>query len=628
MKEGLKKKLIAGGLAFLGACGIETELAIVCQNNSAYTEILLIPCIYLFYRIYLKGFSYRQTRGFYVLTGGLSALFSAMLIAGGVLDGYSEFGLSAKLFFQILSLITAIYPILSTMTIWLDEYNRKEENIQNDKKLLPICFVLVTFVWVLAYLALFPGVYATTADAPYWYYEFSRPDVPITSQWAPLYCAIYYSLMRLGEFIFGSHEAGFAIFSFVQMSFVLFVVWNMLVFVNRRFRTAAVVCTAAFFALLPTHVILSLTSAQDPVFAACFAMCMLQLFKLAESPETYWMKKENYIKLAAWLILFCMMRNNGMYAILIMIVFAAVFLRKYRRQIFLLTGAVVAVMLIYQGPVYNMLGIQKGTAIREILSLPLQQMAYVYNYRYEELSEEQIEQMLVYMSDDDWRTYMPCLSDHIKYRVNTEAIKNDIMGFIKSYIDIFLEEPGGYVKGAAAQTFGLWYPNKKWPDERIWHPYIGYLCADGLDSYGMELLGFAVSRSSLFPAYEELLGILYGRGDDHSGYGGNLSMAFSNVPVLGVLSKAGIYFWMMMYLFFYAVYRRWSEPLMMIGLGVGIFITVLLSPVIFYRYCAPIIFAAPLFIAIFFVPWTEKGAPESLPNWSTYTKWEGGLRRR
>lgn len=606
MQERLKKKLIAGGLAFGGTCGIQTEIAIVCQNNSAYTEILLLPFIYLFYQLYLKCLSNRKTKRFYLLIAGLSTIFSLMLIAGGVLDGYSEFRLSIELFFQILTLITAIYPILSTMTIWLDKRNPKVENIQNDKKLLPICFGLVSLVWLLTYLALFPGVYATTADAPYWYYEFSRPDVPITSQWAPLYCGIYYYLMKLGEFIFGSYDAGFAIFSFVQMSFVLFAVWNILAFINRRFRTGAVICTATFFALLPTHVILSLTSAQDPVFAACFVMCMLQLFKLAESPEMYWMKKGNYIKLAAWLILFCLIRNNGMYAILVMIVFTAVFLRKYRRQIFQLTGVVIAVMLIYQGPVYNMLGIQKGTALREMLSLPLQQMAYVYNYSYEELSEEQVKQMLGYMSDDAWHTYMPCLSDHIKYGVNTDTIKNDITAFIKLYIDILLEEPEGYVKGAAAQTFGLWYPNKKWPDARIWHPYIGFLCSDGPDSYGIELVGFAVSRSSLFPAYEELLSTLYGRGDDHSGYGGNLSMAFSNVPVLGVLSKTGIYFWMMTYLFFYAIYRRWREPLVMIGLGIGIFITVLLSPVMLYRYCAPVIFAAPLFVAIFFVPWKEK----------------------
>lgn len=600
MKYKQQEKLIAAFLAFSGALGIGTELSVVCQNNAAYTEILLLPCIYIFYQLYLKYFLSKQSKGFYLLTVGLAMVFSIMLVAGGILDGYADYSLSAKFFLRILTLVAAIAPILAAITEWLEKSGRKAERIQNDKRMLPVCFGVVVLFWLLGYLALFPGVYAT--DVSYWYYEFSRPEVPISSQWSPLYCGMYYGFMKIGEILFDSYVAGFAIFSFLQMSFVLFVVWNVLSFLNRQFRGTVLVYSTAFFALLPTHMILSLTSAQDPVFAACFAMCVLQLFQLAQNPETFWMKKKNYTKLAAWLIIFCMIRNNGMYAVLVMFFLTAVFMRKYRRQIFLVTGAVIVAVLLYQGPIYHMFGIQKGTALREMLSLPLQQMAYVYNYEYEQLSEQQVNQMQRYMPDEDWRMYMPCISDQIKNRVDTMAIRDDMFGFIRLYLELFLTEPAGYIKGAAVQTFGLWYPNKKWPDARIWHSYISYQC---WDTYGIELAGFAVSRSSLFPAYDELLSTLYGKGDDHSGYGGNLSMEFSNIPVLGVLSKAGIYFWMTLYLFFYAVYRRWREPFLILGLGVGIFITVLLSPVIMYRYCAPMIFAAPLFAAVFFMPWKE-----------------------
>lgn len=600
MKYKQQETLMAALLAFCGALGIGTELSIVCQNNAAYTDILLLPCIYIFYRIYRQSFSHRQSKGFYFLTVGLSAVFSVMLVAGGAMDGYAGFGFPGDFCLRILALITAMYPVLSAITFRLDQRRSKAADIQNDKRLLKLCFGLVTLVWLLGYLALFPGVYAT--DVSYWYYEFSRPEVPISSQWSPLYCGMYYGFMKMGEILFDSHVAGFAIFSFLQMSFVLAVVWNVLSFLNRKFRGIVLVCSAAFFALLPTHMILSLTSAQDPVFAACFAMCVLEMLELAQDPETFWMSKKNYAKMAAWLILFCMIRNNGMYAVLVMFFLTAVFIRKCRRQIFFVTGAVIVAVLLYQGPVYHILGIQKGTALREMLSLPLQQMAYVYNYEYEQLSEQQVNQMQRYMPDEDWRMYMPCISDQIKNRMDTVAIRNDMAGFIRLYLELFLTEPVGYIKGAAMQTFGLWYPNKKWPDARIWHPYISYQC---LDTYGIELAGFAVSRSSLFPAYEELLSTLYGKGEDHSGYGGNLSMEFSNVPVLGVLSKAGIYFWMTLYLFFYALYRRWREPFLILGLGIGIFVTVFLSPVIMYRYCAPMIFAAPLFAAVFFMPWKE-----------------------
>lgn len=594
------KKLIAGVLAVTATCGIGAELAVRSQDVSVYTDVLFLPCIYILYCAYMKCFSHKETRGFYWLTGGLSFLFSAMLIAGGQLEVNSDLLLTATTFFEVLCLAAAMYPVLSFITLWL---NRKGEivieKVHNDKRLLPVCFLVVVIVWVLAYLALFPGVYGT--DAPYWYYEFSNEEVPISSQWSPLYCGAFYGLVSVGEKLFGSYNAGFAIFSLVQMIVILIVIWNILEFLNRRFKGVAVICTTVFFSLIPTHVILALTSAQDPVFAACFAMCVLRLFELIESPKTFWVKKENPIKLAVWLIFLCMIRNNGLYAILVMAFFILVFIRKYRKQMLMLVSAVIVFVLVYQGPVYHVLEIEKGTAIREMLSLPLQQMAYVYNYGYEELSEEQIDEMLRYVSDEGWCSYAPCISDPLKSQLNTEVVGKDVGGFLRLYIDVFISAPECYVKGAALQTFGVWYPNKVWPDTRTWHPYIAVLCSD---TYGTELTDFTVRRSSLFPLYEKILSALYGKGMDHSGYGGGLSMAFSKIPILGMLSNVGTYFWGLLYLFFYAIYRRWRQPFIIIGIGLGIYATILLSPVILYRYCAPMIFTAPLFTTLFF--WREK----------------------
>lgn len=593
------KKLMAGALAVIAAYGIGAELAVRSQEATIHTDVLFLPCIYILYRAYMKCFSYKETRGFYCLTGGLSFLFSVMLIAGGQLETNSDLLLTATTFFEILCLTVAMYPVLSFVTLWLNQRETiVNQKVHNDKRLLPICFIVVLTVWGLAYLGLFPGVYGT--DAPYWYYEFSNKDVPISSQWSPFYCGAFYGLVLAGEKIFGSYNAGFAVFSLVQMLFILMVIWNILGFLNKRFKGVAIICTTVFFSLIPTHVILALTSAQDSVFAACFAMCVLKLFELMENPKTFWEKKRNPIKLAAWLILLCMVRNNGLYAIFVMTFFVIIFTRKYKKQMLMLIGAVVVFVLVYQGPVYRMMEIEKGTAIREMLSFPLQQMAYAYNYGYESLSEEQIEQMLRYVSDEGWRSYEPCISDHVKACLNKEAVKENMGEFLRLYLDVFISAPECYVKGAALQTFGLWYPNKVWPDTRTWHPYIDVLCY----TYGTELTDFTVSRSSMFSLYEEILSTLYGKGTNYSGYGGALSMAFSKIPVLGIFSNVGIYFWMMLYLFFYAIYRRWREPFIIIGIGIGIYATILLSPVIMYRYCAPMIFTAPLFFTVFFI--TEK----------------------
>lgn len=600
------QKIAALILSYAAVCGIGMEFTLISQKDAVYGNLLLVIGMYVLYRAYGLCFRVKMTKGFYILNVGMAILFSMMLTVGGMAEHMIALPVG-RILCRGVFLAVALYPVLFGITSWLDRRGQtktaeKVDTIAN-QKVCRLCFGIVAIMWFLGYLAMFPGVYST--DAPYWFFEFSTESVPISSQWSPMYCAFFYYLVRLGETLFGSYQTGFAVFSFVQMVFILSIIWNLLQFFCYRFHYKAVILAAAFWAFVPTHVILGLTSAQDPVFAACFAMCLRYLFELADDARSFFGKKDKPVKLALWMLLLCMIRNNGLYAMLVMTFFVIVFMRNYRKQIVLLITLVSMCVLVYQGPIYTVLGIEKGTAIREMLSFPLQQMAFVYNYDHDKLSENQIEQMFRYIPDDGWSNYgLYCLSisDPVKANLDREETRKNFLDFINLYLDILRTAPSGCFHGAVLQTFGLWYPNKGWPDVRTWHPYIEYLCLDTIGMYG-ENFDFSVERYSLFPVYDKILGILFGNGTDHSGFGGNLSMIFSKIPVFGMFCKVGIYIWMLIYLFFYSLYRRWRGPFIMIGLGIGILLTIMLSPVILYRYCAPVIFSAPIFLAVFFGQW-------------------------
>ena len=47
----------------------------------------------------------------------------------------------------------------------MEYFDKKRLLVKKIKKVLRNCFVIILFAWIMAYLALFPGVYAT--DAPY-----------------------------------------------------------------------------------------------------------------------------------------------------------------------------------------------------------------------------------------------------------------------------------------------------------------------------------------------------------------------------------------------------------------------------------------------------------------------------
>jgi len=263
----------------------------------------------------------------------------------------------------------------------------------------------------------------------------------------------------------------------------------------------------------------------------------------------------------------------------------------------MLLTSVIILLAVYQGPVYALCGVQKGTALREMLSLPLQQMAWVYNN--DDLTEKQRKEMQRFVSDEGWENYMPFISDPVKSNLKVEEVQRDKISFFKSYIEFAAFDSIGYAQAFGLQTLTLWYPDKNWPDARPWHPYIDILCYDKSVAYDP---GFEINRESLFPSYQLLLENLYGKGIPGNGYGGSLKMIFSKIPIFSILCQAGFYSCLLLFLGVYTLLiNRNKKIILLLSMIFGIWLTVLLSPVIMYRYCAPFIFTAPLYISSMFL---------------------------
>lgn len=563
-------------LAVLGVFGLAISY------NSSFEGIVLLPIFYITF----VGYNTMPQKkiNLYILSGMLSIIYAITLILGVQLDIQSEILFSLKTLIRILLLSLEIFPFLAHFIIKTETYTFSQDS---NCKFFRLCLFMIIISWILAYLALFPGVYAT--DAPYWYHEFYRSDINISSQWSPVYCGLFYLFMRVGKNLSDDFSIGFALFTFIQMSFSIYVIWKILSFINTHLNIKFVIAATLFF-MLPTHVILALTSAQDSVFTACFAMSLLLLLEYCLNEENFTTSKNKMIKLFFWMALMCIARNNGLYAILILLAFA-LFLKAKKKLLILLIGTI-ATTLIYQGPVYNLCGIQKGTAIREILSLPLQQMAYVYNK--DNLSQQEKSEMEKFVSEEGWKMYTSCISDPVKSNLNIEAFQKNKDSFFKLYSTCFFKHPREYLQATGLQTFILWYPNKIWPDARPWHPFLDILCYDESIGYEPE---FSIVRKSLFPQYEILLEKMFGFGAPGDGYGGNLDMFFSKIPIIGALFQAGTYTWTLLYIVFYSAYKKNRKLFLIMSFILGVWFTVFLSPVIMYRYCAPFIFTAPLYIS-------------------------------
>ncbi|MEE0956029.1 MAG: DUF6020 family protein [Eubacterium sp.] len=524
--------------------------------------------------------------------GILAFLFSAFIVIGFRLDLQVRKPLSVT-FLIIFFLTIPLFLIMCKADLFIsclkDGNNRHNSRLKNND-IIRYGFVTIVIIWLAGYLALFPGVYGI--DAPTWFFMYSRKDIFISSQWSVFCTAFFYFFVKLGNTLFHSYVAGFAIYSFMQMLFTLYAVWRILKFLSLHISALYLIASIAFFSLIPAHVILSVTSAQDGPFAACFAICLIELSELALNDDSTLYKKK-MISTAAWFFFLCVIRNNGVYAIAVCCLLTLLTAKGQRKRILIPLVIAVACSILYHGPVYSMLNIQKGTGVREMLSLPFQQMAAAYNSDALTITEKN--EMHMYLADEEWKMYMPCISDQIKNRVDPSIIKEDPGKFINLYLDAATSAPKEYLKALCYQTLGLWFPFKQYTDARIWHPFLNYVQTDATLNWGPDAL--KIDRISILPHYEKFLGILYGYGSDMTGYGGNLKAYFTKIPVWGCLNTCGLYFCMVLFSIVYLIRHKKYTAMIPMGMVIGITVTVFLGPVILYRYYAPVIFSAPLWVS-------------------------------
>lgn len=570
--------------------GIIFEWFFLTGNKQIGAGLFSIILFIFFYRIYSIILSKKYSTRFYFFYFILSLLFSLMLCVGAELD--SKLNVNKTIFIvSIIGCFFALFPLIKIVT---EKYLMQNITVQSQKekaslRLVNICFIVICISWLCVYLALFPGVYAI--DAPTWYLEFATGRV--TSQWSPVIAGFFYLCIRLGEQLFNSSTIGMAIYSACQMSFSLFAVWEILRFLHYNVAKKWSIIATLFFSIIPVFAILAVSAAQDAWFMSLFALCILELVQYSMDPKLYVKNKKNSLRLFVLLLMLCICRNNGLYSLLVLLIIMLFICREIK--LWLVVGAVIVTMLFYQGPVLNAFNVDTSTTVREMLSIPLQQMAYAYKNKENALSDNDRTEMLKYAKAESWENDLTGISDTIKNGFNTEKFQEDPGEFISLYVRIGGKAPKDYLKGLLYQTIGLWYPEKHYSDPQIWHPYIN------IQSYDVKLLDYwkssvDIKQQSLFPAGLKVLQYLFGWKELNTGYGGDLIMHFSDIPIFSLLCKMGIYFWMIIYLFLFAIVTHKKLALIPIGLAIGLSATIFLSPVMYFRYYAPVMFASPILI--------------------------------
>ena len=573
------KNIIPFVLSFISTLGINGLITITSKqftNNSFVYFIFFALFLFTFSKIKILK------KGYTIFSIIFSVFLSLVLIIGSQLEFYSEIIWSFATLIKIIALSVSIFPLNYLLLKYVDKFKiQKSDNI-NYKKIFVITFLIILFFNFLVFLALYPGEYGY--DAGFQIMEILEKDVQITSHFSLLFSFILAKVVNLGKVLFGSYQVGFGIYCFLQMTFLSYVATKITVFCVKRIPNKIIYfINVLFFSFFPLYTLMSISAAQDSVFAGLFCLIILNVIELIENKD-YWKNKLKPISLGILIFLLCLIRNNGFYCILISIPF--IFLSCKNKKVVVLLIFIIPLFAykIYSGPVFNILGVTKTDTFREMLSIPSQQFARVYNYNLKVFSKEELKQLKkFYPQIDDFKyyTYRQSIADPTKSVLNNKYVKSNLKDYISLWTSNGVKDPENYVEAFLLNSLGFWYPNKNYNDDRMYHPYIEI---EMMDAAKWNPRYVQIKRESKFPIYEKILNITIGKN------------AWKRIPIISTIFTTGTYFIIFIFLFLLTILRRNFKYMLPISIILGLYATLFLSPVALFRYCFPIIMVSPLMI--------------------------------
>ncbi|MCI7746528.1 MAG: DUF6020 family protein [Collinsella sp.] len=531
----------------------------------------------------------------------LAAFFATTTTIGRMLDRTGHIEWAASTAIKIIAYSAIILPILSLLFAWLDFHQdskvARKANSEvrlsapsKSRRLFWAACILIPQLFL--FLVCYPGIYGYDGPFHIWQLIHSDGAAVVLNKGYSVPYTFYLSLfVSIGKAI-GNVEFGFAMAMLIQMLFLCWVSWRICSFLYIRMPKARLFNNAAllFLALCPPILALRISSCQDAPCAGFFCLAIMQLIVIGDEAH-HKIDVKAAISLAMSLLLTFLLRNNATYAYLFLLI-AVLFLTARHmasKQVALWLVIPFVTAQIIMGPVYTALGIEQGMAnpaLREILSVPSQQLARAYADRPELFSEDQLDDLLSFYPDQEQFTEYwmePELADRAKRSLDVDYTSAHLLKFLELYISVGLLNPEDYIEGFLMNSLGYWYLGKTYPDTRMYHPYFEY---NNIDALWWNPDYTPIERQSVLPQVNQLISDAIYRG------------AWNRIPIISPLCRAGFYFAVFVGVCIFSLHARNKRnllPLIFIG---GLFVTLFLSPVCLFRYVFGISMATPLILSL------------------------------
>ena len=592
-----KRRLLAALLSFAGVCALSRMLKTggdaIAFTNSIFS-VLTFLALYLLMEKVLKA-SFVGKRRRWILPGLFGTAFSFCMITGVQLDTRGSVPFSdPSLWLAILA--GAVVMTLSVRYFWdLIDGKQRERAVSRQKEgeatdqgekrwnkfsgwLLPSALIFVMYLPV--FLAVYPGFFVYDAQD-----ELMQVVTRSFSTHHPLvHVLMLGGIIQLVHKLTGSYNAGIACYTVFQMLVMAGIFgwcirklekWG----VGKGYR----ILTTLYFGLCPVLVMFSLCSAKDGLFAGMLLIMTILLTELFKAPEEFWKQKGKLLLLLAASLGMMLLRHNGFYAFAVFSVLTVIYLKKDRKKAALYFGGILATYLVVSA---GLTGILRADASenQEMLTVPISQMARVYQNRKEELPPEEKELLYQYLPQEALEHYTPKVSDGVKVHFNNQAYEADRGSFLKLWLKWGTENPFTYLNAWFMTSYGFWYPDTV-IDVYRGNTVFTYTYEDSsYFGYEVEQPG---TRQSKLPWLSEIYRRM------------SLEIFQQRIPVVSMLFSPGFLFWMSAFILcFWGYHGRWKKVMALMPVMLC-WLTVLLGPTYLTRYVVYLWAVLPVILAEF-----------------------------
>lgn len=536
------------------------------KKYKAYNILSLILSLFLIF-----GFSYN-------LTGNYSLVFGNFLI----------FVLSClKLF--------AYYQFLSTtinyLTMKLKNYDFKKLKVPkflkkfcNYYEIHPykttILFLLIA--WLPYIISFYPGVLSpdpAVQITAYYNLENKYSDnidlidsnVLLTNHHPVFHTFILGGFTRIGDML-GNINFGLFLFIVFQLFVVITSYANALVYL-KKLKTPLIfqLIILFLFAFVPVFPLYSICFVKDIFFGALLLFLIIEFHKLLTN-NNY--KLVNYITLSLLILFMMLVRNNGIYIILLSFIPLILIVKTKKLPLILVLISSLSIYYIHNNvllPAWHI----TGTSIREALSVPIQQTARLVKYHEEDVSEADkkvINKLLNY--DGLAENYEANIADPVKDEFKKGVTKKDINAYFCVWFKGLLKHPGVYINATVNTVYGYFYPNtSNW---YIYHNYNKILPRNGFDFHFNKLKWPRIIIE-------------------------NIAVSYPYIPVLGAQVNIGFNTWIYLYLLAFLIHEHQKKLLPLILPALALLLTYIVGPVnTYFRYILPLVMSLPILIGLIY----------------------------